>query len=103
MRISDWSSDVCSSDLGVRAWPGGRNLSLRDRPLLMPDFSRRSTTPERMDTETVDYPDFRACLHHLAMVNRLTLAGRPTLGWLDQAVVGMRPGTALSKIGRAHV
>src|SRR3546814_130199 len=30
------------------------------------------------------------------MVNRLTLAGRPTLGWLDQAVVGMRPGTALS-------
>src|SRR3546814_946839 len=24
MRISDWSSDVCSSDLGLRAWFDGR-------------------------------------------------------------------------------
>src|SRR3546814_19105579 len=24
MRISDWSSDVCSSDLGNRLWHGGR-------------------------------------------------------------------------------
>src|SRR3546814_7781998 len=29
MRISDWSSDVCSSDLAVRATPNGlRNLAL---------------------------------------------------------------------------
>src|SRR3546814_9973706 len=25
MRISDWSSDVCSSDLYPRAWPPGRD------------------------------------------------------------------------------
>src|SRR3546814_19832728 len=42
MRISDWSSDVCSSDL--------------------------------------------QCLRHLALVNRLTLAHRPTLDWLERAI-----------------
>src|SRR3546814_16081268 len=28
MRISDWSSDVCSSDLGISESPGGRSLLL---------------------------------------------------------------------------
>src|SRR3546814_14849095 len=31
MRISDWSSDVCSSDLPGRAWATGRHLPRRPR------------------------------------------------------------------------
>ena len=49
----------------------------------MPDFSRRATTPELMDTEDCDFETFRGCLVDLARVNRLTLAYRPTLGFLD--------------------
>src|SRR3546814_1422394 len=52
----------------------------------MPDFSRRSTMPELMDTEETGYEDFRQCLRHLALVNRLTLAHRPTLDWLERAI-----------------
>src|SRR3546814_9533927 len=31
MRISDWSSDVCSSDLGGRLVPAGRAVALQTR------------------------------------------------------------------------
>src|SRR3546814_7033926 len=34
MRISDWSSDVCSSDLAVRRQHGDRIVEPRDRDLL---------------------------------------------------------------------
>ena len=47
------------------------------------DFSRRASTPELMDGEC-DYETFRDCLHDLAAVNRLTLAHRPTLAFLDR-------------------
>src|SRR3546814_5291133 len=51
MRISDWSSDVCSSDPGEReaeAPPGGEPAGQRgaegpsDKKLLMPDVKRRT-------------------------------------------------------------
>src|SRR3546814_4764575 len=40
MRISDWSSDVCSSDLRHQYWPSGRSMpgNLRER------FRRQSKT-----------------------------------------------------------
>lgn len=62
------------------------------------DFSRRAATPELMDTEDVAYADFRACLQDLARVNRLTLAYRPTLAFLDNMVASGRapPGRPLS-------
>lgn len=47
------------------------------------DFSRRAATPELMDDETVSFEDLRACLEDLARVNRLTLAYRPTLAFLE--------------------
>src|SRR3546814_12594409 len=37
MRISDWSSDVCSSDLKPCAWPG--RISLSARPCSKDDIS----------------------------------------------------------------
>jgi len=50
----------------------------------MPDFSRRDTTPELMDTEAVDYVDFRQCLQELAQANELSLAYRPTLAFFSR-------------------
>lgn len=45
------------------------------------DFETRAHLSEWMD-EPCSYEDFRACLHDLAQVNRLTFAYRPTLQWL---------------------
>jgi SAM-dependent methyltransferase len=50
------------------------------------DFSARANPaelPEWMD-EPCSYEDFRACLLDLAQVNRLTLAHRPTLDFLER-------------------
>ena len=48
-----------------------------------PDFRRRSDQPELMD-QPCDYATFSACLQDLGSVNRLTLAHRPTLAFLDR-------------------
>lgn len=50
----------------------------------MQTFATRATTPELMDTEACSFEDFRACLEQLAQVNRLSLAYRPTLAFLDE-------------------
>ena len=47
------------------------------------DFSRRSDDAELMDDPNTDYETFRACLADLAVVNRVTLAHRPTLTFLS--------------------
>lgn len=49
----------------------------------MVDFSRRASTPELMDTEECGFETFRDCLVDLAGVNRLSLAYRPTLAFLE--------------------
>lgn len=59
----------------------------------MPDFSYRTLDPELMDTEACGPEEFRECLVGLARVNRLTLAYRPTLGFL--ARVARRHGGPL--------
>jgi trans-aconitate methyltransferase len=50
------------------------------------DFSQRSERSELMDTEQVTFEDHRGCLVDLARVNRLTLAYRPTLAFLERLV-----------------
>jgi SAM-dependent methyltransferase len=50
----------------------------------MPDFSKRDTTPELMDTEAVEYESFRDCLAELTQANELSLAYRPTLAFFDR-------------------
>jgi len=47
------------------------------------DLSRRAHLSEWMD-EPCSYADFRACLCDLEQVNRLVLAYRPTLRWMQQ-------------------
>src|SRR3546814_8155603 len=39
MRISDWSSDVCSSDLTINWSPQVKQLNLFSLPFLMPDYA----------------------------------------------------------------
>lgn len=55
------------------------------------DFSRRSTRSELMDAPDVGFEEFRACLVDLARVNRLTIAYRPTLDFLDRLLASGRP------------
>lgn len=50
----------------------------------MLDFSRRAHTLELMDTEDCGFETFRDCLVDLARVNRLTLAYRPTIAFLNE-------------------
>jgi SAM-dependent methyltransferase len=61
-------------------------------------FNRRSLERELMDVESVSLDEFRACLKDLASVNTLTLARRPTIAWLKQATLHMRPGERLSLV-----
>lgn len=49
------------------------------------DFRRRAQLSEWMD-EPCSYSDLRQCLHDLAQVNRIAIAYRPTLQWLEQVV-----------------
>ena len=57
-------------------------------------FARRSDTPERMDTDCVDFEDYRRCLRDLSRVNRVTLTARPTLRWLARQ--NLQPGERFS-------
>jgi len=55
-------------------------------PYISFDFSRRADLtrhPELMD-QPCSYEDLRDCLRSIAHINRLTMAYRPTLQWLDQ-------------------
>src|SRR3546814_11261957 len=55
MRISDWSSDVCSSDLPRRA------VDVRPTAALLPDHRRRPRRPARMERRLARHPRFRRC------------------------------------------
>jgi 2-polyprenyl-3-methyl-5-hydroxy-6-metoxy-1,4-benzoquinol methylase len=48
-----------------------------------------------MDVEDVSAADFAACLRDLETVNRLTLATRPTLGFLSRLTAGWPAGAEL--------
>lgn len=54
----------------------------------MVDLGRRSPALELMDTENVSFAEFDECLRHIAAINRVSLAYRPTLAWLDALVAG---------------
>ena len=49
----------------------------------------RSTQPEQMDTDCVDFDDYAGCLSDLARVNAVTLTHRPTLAWLARETRGL--------------
>jgi trans-aconitate methyltransferase len=61
----------------------------------MPDFRHRALDPELMDGEDVSQAEFTACMKDLATVNTLTLARRPTLSFIAQALA-TRPNETLT-------
>jgi len=48
------------------------------------DFSRRSDTPELMDTEATGFEEFRDCLVDLERVNAWTMTYRPMMAYMDR-------------------
>src|SRR3546814_4734236 len=87
MRISDWSSDVCSSDLlASGTWTVG--LPGCHARGSAPAASRRGrvhphSAPDRNLRRTVSM----CCVHHCPMSLRNT-----QVGWCDPPVPGMSPG-----------
>src|SRR3546814_12953539 len=76
MRISDWSSDVCSSDLAVR----GEALRVW-QPVRVGDWTARTWM------EAADCPPAEA----LARARRLHIDGEAWAGWLASVRVLRRP------------
>jgi SAM-dependent methyltransferase len=68
----------------------------------MPDFGQRSRVPELMDTESIGFEDFRACLVDLAQVNLLTLAHRPTLAYLRRLTAEADGPLHIVDVGSGH-
>ena len=61
------------------------------------DFSRRPELEEQMDGPC-SYEELRGCLRDLAVVNRLTLAHRPTMLWLKEI---LSPTSQSRNLGRS--
>jgi 2-polyprenyl-3-methyl-5-hydroxy-6-metoxy-1,4-benzoquinol methylase len=61
----------------------------------------RSTADERMDTDCVDYDDYRRCLRDLARVNTVTMTHRPMLAWLARETAGLE-GFSLLDVACGH-
>ena len=61
----------------------------------------RSTADERMDTDCVDYDDYRRCLRDLARVNTVTMTHRPMLAWLARETAGL-PSFSLLDVACGH-
>src|SRR3546814_9157395 len=73
MRISDWSSDVCSSDLPVPA-SGGNRIGLLAHPR-GDELRQRGSTMVR-DTEQADFADYAAA-RWTTLVRAAMLLGCP--------------------------
>jgi 2-polyprenyl-3-methyl-5-hydroxy-6-metoxy-1,4-benzoquinol methylase len=58
-------------------------------------LAARSTASERMDTDCVDFADYRNCLRDLSRVNVVTLTHRPMLTWLARQTAGLRAFSVL--------
>src|SRR3546814_21192156 len=114
MRISDWSSDVCSSDLGTAPpRPGSGAVRLRGDPgtcLVRSAWKRRRIVPNRIDwRQTLSPPAHPAPSQGELPMSRLplvdpaaTTADRmPALDKIHDAFCA--PPTILKTIGRASV
>src|SRR3546814_3542878 len=109
MRISDWSSDVCSSDLGGRValrWRPSDALTL-DLNAIVQDIDNKGYAEEDEVTDTLSprygrnkYSngfDFGSVLKY-----RLA-SGTATYDFGPVSLVGTASYAKYSKIGRAHV
>src|SRR3546814_21164155 len=99
MRISDWSSDVCSSDLDIldKLDQEGRRpdcviVNQKDQMLLGPNMVRPVNKAEQLGLEVARAPDPAGLQHRgtgaidLQLLNRPALPDRPELK-LDNPIV----------------
>src|SRR3546814_8936294 len=130
MRISDWSSDVCSSDLsGVRLSPGQERLwrvtaagALPENLAIRARFAWTGRAPDRAAVADAlrqlvrRHEILRTCFHSLSEMDvPLQAALDPGSVSLNGALADLQPGHAqlcalmdtdgltLAQIGRAHV
>src|SRR3546814_2799021 len=80
MRISDWSSDVCSSDLSA----GGMHELLRRCALAV--LTTGSTTDDPRAAREL-YPDFDIQVHQLDRGLRLDLFNAPAIAFVDGQII----------------
>jgi SAM-dependent methyltransferase len=64
-------------------------------------LSARSTQPEQMDTDCIDFDDYARCLRDLSRVNVVTFTHRPMLAWLARQAKD-RPDFTLLDIACGH-
>ena len=64
-------------------------------------LAERRLTPEIMDDPAIDAATFAEVLRDLAKVNRVTMAGRPTLQFLERAAKG-RDSLSVLDVGYGH-
>src|SRR3546814_6624429 len=105
MRISDWSSDVCSSDLQQRTAPMTYTPPTTEQLFVLNHIARidamasherfAAATPDMVEAIVTGIGEFAADVY--APLNRVGDTNNPK--WSDGAVT-MQPGF---KIGRAHV
>lgn len=60
------------------------------------NLSVRCTLQEVLDREDVDIADYQRCITELAVVNRITMAHRPTLRWLAKATAALPVGESFT-------
>src|SRR3546814_2885520 len=103
MRISDWSSDVCSSDLGKQQRQGKRRAGDRDIERHVAGETREG---ERLETGVGKQAKDRDCEAYAQPFPRIhgSLRKVASPAGLRCRRFGARPATsAMTKIGRAHV
>src|SRR3546814_19319373 len=86
MRISDWSSDVCSSDLGVR----GMSLKLRERVIEMLS-SRPDERFKARDIASWICKNYRAEADEKLTVSKSLKSKTELLNQLDAEIGANRP------------
>src|SRR3546814_6846615 len=94
MRISDWSSDVCSSDLPTGQWTARLYVGPQASPVAEMPFSVEDFVPERLDLElTAATPAIAAGETVPVAVSGRFLFGAPAadLAVTAEVVVGVDP------------
>src|SRR3546814_8431623 len=102
MRISDWSSDVCSSDLAIARPPGrGRVHGGGRRPallILLPrDHTEDARGPQHRHGDGGDQCPLRTRTHETDGI------GRGSSGRISSATTGDRKSTRLNSSTNAHI
>src|SRR3546814_12583612 len=100
MRISDWSSDVCSSDLSTTFFPGWlRGLHDEHEAGTITLIADHMVACERFMLE--GKADFLLCHHHTAAQHRLDPAGFTSLALGEDVLMPVTAPLGDGEIGRA--